>query len=421
MQRNNIRFDISNYLIHFFRDVDLESNNYILLPEHCGFNSIHHQTKIDALYLLRCALRNKKISASWSYRNRKRTIYGVRPAICFTDMPLAAFVQTSQERIQRGENIGQYALMLKKKDMFNHGARPVIYALDGSPEKFFSSGSSNEERIINTDLLALNEQYRYVTYNPSGVDWTHEREWRWPYKGNLNKFNDEIERLGGISDIKDSPGLELSNMPFSEAGIIVKNSEDVEAIVYDILALVDRGDLSRDSFKFIIPLDKLNSPQDIIDPQDVSKLFNENIINLSSFLHVEEEKSQEINMDITNIIDFTLSDFESDDSSNEFGKCWVWLLDNKSEVTRSLINSGKVEVNHEGRYLLDLGISVSAYSLSDQEKISQLISKELIQRYRIEAGYFSVIGSNDPNSVPFYTDFLKIDQDFYNTTIEVDW
>ncbi|MDI8752154.1 UbiD family decarboxylase, partial [Salmonella enterica subsp. enterica serovar Montevideo] len=40
--KNNIRFDLSDYLIHFFRDVDLETGSHIYLPEHCGFNNQHH-------------------------------------------------------------------------------------------------------------------------------------------------------------------------------------------------------------------------------------------------------------------------------------------------------------------------------------------------------------------------------------------
>ncbi len=50
--KNNIRFDLSDYLIHF-RDVNLETGSHIYLPEHCGFNNQHHACFIDAKYLLR--------------------------------------------------------------------------------------------------------------------------------------------------------------------------------------------------------------------------------------------------------------------------------------------------------------------------------------------------------------------------------
>lgn len=60
--KNNIRFDLSDYLIHFFRDVDLETGSHIYLPEHCGFNNQHHACFIDAKYLLRLSLRSHKFS-----------------------------------------------------------------------------------------------------------------------------------------------------------------------------------------------------------------------------------------------------------------------------------------------------------------------------------------------------------------------
>ncbi|MCK9739413.1 hypothetical protein [Pseudomonas syringae] len=100
---NNIRFDLSDYLIHFFRDVDQSSSDGILFPEHARFNNIAESDVLDFLFLMRCALRHLKISATWSYRNERPTIYGTSPAICFTDMPLAAFVQSSNERLSRGE------------------------------------------------------------------------------------------------------------------------------------------------------------------------------------------------------------------------------------------------------------------------------------------------------------------------------
>lgn len=60
--KNNIRFDLSDYLIHFFRDVNLETGSHIYLPEHCGFNNQYHACFIDAKYLLRLSLRSHKIS-----------------------------------------------------------------------------------------------------------------------------------------------------------------------------------------------------------------------------------------------------------------------------------------------------------------------------------------------------------------------
>ncbi|ECB5900491.1 cytoplasmic protein, partial [Salmonella enterica subsp. enterica serovar Newport] len=97
--KNNIRFDLSDYLIHFFRDVNLETGSHIYLPEHCGFNNQHHACFIDAKYLLRLSLRSHKIFSSWSYRNGQRTVYGDSPVVCFTDMPIAAYLETGVRRL----------------------------------------------------------------------------------------------------------------------------------------------------------------------------------------------------------------------------------------------------------------------------------------------------------------------------------
>jgi hypothetical protein len=40
-------------------------------------------------------------------------------------------------------------------------------------------------RVARLMSLPASEQYRYVAYNPAhgGLDWSHEREWRWPLEG----------------------------------------------------------------------------------------------------------------------------------------------------------------------------------------------------------------------------------------------
>lgn len=48
--KNNIRFDLSNYLIHFFRDIDLEGGNWVALPEQMGWENIYEDTFIPSFY-----------------------------------------------------------------------------------------------------------------------------------------------------------------------------------------------------------------------------------------------------------------------------------------------------------------------------------------------------------------------------------
>ena len=128
---NNIRYDLSDWLIHFFRDVSPYSDSGIDLPEHLGWSNILEDNgkPIPALFMLRCAIRHQRIWATWAYRGGKRTIYGYRPAVCFTEMPIAAFFEAAEIRSIRGQHISPYAIIINKRQMAQAGALPVIYGL----------------------------------------------------------------------------------------------------------------------------------------------------------------------------------------------------------------------------------------------------------------------------------------------------
>ncbi|MDH5916108.1 DUF4427 domain-containing protein [Vibrio splendidus] len=421
--KNNIRFDLSEYLIHFFRDVDQESKSFILFPEHAGFTNLNQSTKLDALFLMRCALRHQKLCATWSYRNQTRAIYGKRPAICFTDMPLAAFLKTSTERMARGENIGQYALMLPKSVMFTSGSRPVIYALS-SDDIQIQHTNNKEERIISPELLPLDEQYRYVTYNPSSnrpIDWTHEREWRWPYKKDVSAFNKEIEEDGFCEDLESYPGLKFSELNVIGAGILVHDESDIRKVLFDILTLVDRGFINQKAFKFIIQTSKLTSHLDVLAPKALSDLINDNIIDLSSYFCVEENYAQNICNEVDEIIkeEIEKANLSTEDFGSEYGRSWVWVVENQPMFTRALMKANKININKEGRYLVGID-EISFFPLRKQEYICKKIGIRLTEKYLQKCTYFSVMGKDDYDSVPFYTNFTDEQHEFYNSTINVD-
>lgn len=420
--KNNIRFDLSDYLIHFYRDVDLRGKNYIHFPEHCGFNNLAHSDYLDARFLLRCAIRHSKISASWSFRGGVRTIYGESPAVCFTDMPISAFVKTSADRLSKGENIGLYALLLPKADMFNIGARPVIYGLDGFGLSL-PSGYGGNKRIIAPGLLPLNEQYRYVTYAPGSIDWTHEREWRWPFRGNMDDYETEIKEDGRHSDFNNTPGLELEYVNLKGAGVIVPNNHDVKYILNDLLTLIDRKLLSRDSFTFIISTENLSSYLDIVDPASLSHYINQNLLNIDEFFNLSQPVVDKFGCDVNTIISSELKKYLSNCNSHnrEIGRAWVWLLDNKSELTRALLEYGSVSVSKEGRYLLDLGCrALINLNLSQQEEFARIVAKELNQKYGVLCSYFSVINSGSYDDIPSYAGYHDEKHEFFNSTLKVD-
>ncbi|RMP42496.1 hypothetical protein ALO95_200011 [Pseudomonas syringae pv. antirrhini] len=412
---NNVRFDLSDYLIHFFRDVDQSSTDGILFPEHARFNNVAESEILDSLFLMRCALRHHKVFATWSYRNERPTVYGRSPAVCFTDMPLAAFVQSSNERLARGEKVGRYAFMFPKAAMFSVGARPAIYGLS---QDAWERHGVRPFRVLETDLLPLAEQYRYVAYSigdDKTIDWTHEREWRWPYRGEQSHFEP-----GGYNNLVESleemPGLDLESTPISGMGVLVQDREDVQKIVYDILTLVDAEIIHRSMFSFVIPLCDVEQHGSIMDPGRVSKLINEHLVDLAPYFSIAENRVDEINCQVDDIIEtiFASVGHEPKDRDDGFGKSWVWIPDNGSELVRALCATDRIIVSTEGRYLLDIA-DFDSFPEGFEEHYCKKVAQRLAAQYRVNATHFTVRNSLSCDGIPFYTGFHD-DHPFYNHT-----
>src|SRR5258706_51606 len=130
MKIKNARYDLSDRLIHFFRSVDPNHPDTPVLPDHWSFSSLENfDVPLSPFFLMRNAVRQARIWATWSVRSGRRTIYGPDPAVCFTEMPIAAFVEAGIARAKRGEAMSPYGLVFEKATVFEHGARPVIYGL----------------------------------------------------------------------------------------------------------------------------------------------------------------------------------------------------------------------------------------------------------------------------------------------------
>ncbi|MBS7426459.1 DUF4427 domain-containing protein [Pseudomonas syringae] len=414
--RNNIRFDLSDYLIHFFRDVDQSSTDGILFPEHARFNNVAESSVLDSLFLMRCALRHNKIFATWSFRNERPTIYGKSPAVCFTDMPLAAFVQSSSERLARGENVGRYAFMIPKAAMFSLGARPVIYGLS---QPAWERKDADPYRVFDNDILPIAEQYRYVAYSIGDVktiDWTHEREWRWRYEGEESHFEP-----GGDGDLVETlaeiPGLSLGGSDIQGMGILVQDQDDVEKVIYDILTLVDAGILDQSMIRFVIPLCKVEQHGSIQDPSRVSDLINEHSIDLSGYFSISEERVEEINNEVDSIIRMITRSrgHKPSDRFDSYGKSWVWIPDNGSELVRALLAANRLIVSTEGRYLLDIALLVRLPAGFDEHYCKE-VAKGLATQFKVNATYFTVRDSVSCNGIPYDMGFDEMDHPFYNHT-----
>lgn len=147
------RFDLSDYLIHFTRN-----------GERTSFETLKE------------IVSSGQINCGWSVRNTKRTIFGSKPAICFTDMPLYSFYRYVLNRNDISK-VDFYGIAIHKTKMFRLGARNVIYGTTTENETENKNPTNDEWTNPN---LSTNEQYRYMLTDINDVnDWTHEREWRW--------------------------------------------------------------------------------------------------------------------------------------------------------------------------------------------------------------------------------------------------
>lgn len=105
------RLDLSNWIIHFVHDRNIENENYTI--DEFGFMTFSsspdgfkftgepiylenpikaEEEQLDdaasAYEVLRKIITDGYIKASWSYRSHRATIYGPKQAVCFTEMPI---------------------------------------------------------------------------------------------------------------------------------------------------------------------------------------------------------------------------------------------------------------------------------------------------------------------------------------------
>ena len=405
---NSNRFDLSDYLIHFFRDVDMMGPNAIAMPENMGWHSLAEDTFCPAIFMLRAALRNGRLWATWSYRKNARTIYGTSPAVCFTDMPVAAFVEASRERHARGEAMGEVALVFPKAKMRTLGARPAIYGL--SEESIaLPRGKGGGPRIFPADVLPLHEQYRYVT-DTYPIDWSHEREWRWPCRVEYPNWDGD-----SVADWFDIPGLDFYDTGISGIGAIVKTRAQAELVINDMLALVDAGIADPYAFSFVLPTDELPSLEAIRDREVLKDALAKVTIDINKYFKVSQAQVSKVNRQFTNEV-CAIENNTPRSQAGESGECWLWLYDGSSQLARMLLADGRLIVSRNGRYLARLVEFSDSRSLQEREEMTERLATIIQKKFDVSCGYFSVKNSHNPDEVPFFAQDHDDDIPYYNAT-----
>lgn len=409
MNNNNDRYDLSDRLIHFFRAVDTQHPDAPSFPDHWGFASIENfDESLSPFFLLRNAVRRGRIWATWSVRSGRRTIYGPDPAVCFTEMPIAAFVEAGIARAAAGQAMSPYGLILPKAAMFGLGARPVIYALSGNiAAKDELSGS----RMIAESQLPAHEQYRYVTYNPTSakpVDWTHEREWRWPLRNSPDVDPEDVP-----PDIENLHGLNLDLGQLRGISAIVKTKYQAEQLIYDILTKVDRGDIDEDRYEFVLALDSVANISSLRDRKILQRAIDAARIDLAPFFSVKKSRAEALSQQFRELVKGVEND-AAEPKAGELGGCWLWITDNAHELTRALLRCGHVRVTKMGKYIADLHEFSESRGLAQREEMTRELARRLEAKYGVCATYLSVIPYDDPDGVPFYNGDELDNRKFYN-------
>lgn len=250
-----MRKDLSNWLIHFVhnssekhlpkgsKEQDIPDLVYNIADEdideeqlfagRLGTNQISvYNDNLDAFNVLKSIIKNGFIKSTWSFRNGKPTIYGLKSTVCFTEMPLYALLDYAKKRNNK-DSVSAYGIIFPREELFNAQVRPVIYGITNKHKE------ENTEYILRclTDEcgIGINEQYRYVALNLNRsprIDWMHEREWRW---GGLEDY-------GVPADVPGFPLFEFDeNYLFSSVIFLVKTNIEAEEIIELLRITYDAG------------------------------------------------------------------------------------------------------------------------------------------------------------------------------------
>lgn len=380
-----------------------------------GWQNLYEDTFLPASFMLRAALRNGRLWATWSMRNGVRTVYGPSPAICFTEMPIAAFLQTGRARWKSGQAMSPFALVFPKEALYRLGALPVISGV-ASGANFAASYDVAGNRMLPESIIPSVEQFRYVKFDIGGtknIDWTHEREWRWPCRADFSILNQKIQHFGTVSSWDEIPGLDFYLAGISGIGVIVETGEQAKLVVSDMLTLVDSGQATAETFGFVMASKLLPTPNHLQSPENIAQAIANAMVNLDPYFSQPQAACEALSNRFGELVR-QVEDSAGAPSNGEFGGCWLWLHDNASPLTRALLRTERAFVSRDGRYLASLYEFSDSRGLREREAMASRLASMVRAEFETSCGYFSVLCSDNPTSVPFYADDFDEDIGFFN-------
>ena len=266
-----MRHDHTEWLIHFVRarvpeqDFPGESEE-----EASYFQGGELEADAGAFEVLQAIIRLGGITPGYSFRKGVTTIYGGKPAICVTEMPLYSFAQYAKSRGD-SDKVSAYGIAILKSEFYEAGGRPVIYGLSNDNPKY--KVNTPYCRIYKDSVLPEHEQYRYVAYNPTNlgrwIDWSHEREWRWVVQDDQA---DEIWVQDHNGSFGPTPALpifkgRIGGRFFTKVCIIVWTHEEAEEIRRSLTGfyLAGSNNYSTPFDKALIDASRIIVLQDVVD------------------------------------------------------------------------------------------------------------------------------------------------------------
>lgn len=359
------RTDVTEWLIHFVRDRDLQSE-WPEGIEQSGFATPRLEHDANSYAVLMAIVEAGALLPGFSFRNRRTTIYGGKPVVCFTEAPIYDFVRYVNDR-RRHTRCSQYGVCLLKAEVFAAGGRPAIYGLSGSAPKLIQD--SETARVIDPAVLPAGEQFRYVPYDPTRsdppLDWTHEREWRWA------AADTEYHRIlyPGMDDTETYPALPLFKSAerggfFSRIGFLVPTRAEARDLAKLILACADaHGNDIGEEFSaallrnaFVVPVEEVR-PSGTRRIEDLSRVMKIRATRAKASAakvaevrrHVLEAArigTEAARIYVAESTNKTPDGFIRDVS----GGAWVTTLDSTSEVTAALLQAGLAKSMVGGEY-----------------------------------------------------------------------
>lgn len=402
-----MRYDQTNWLIHFVSDRDGEQSNCVTDESHYNYytnDKLEHDA--SAFAILKRIIQLGGLIPGYSFRSGKTTIYGGKPAICVTEMPIYSFAKYVQKR-NNSERASGYGIALLKKEFFLAGGRPVIYGLSAINSYGYEINDP-DIRILDSSVLTKQEQYRYVAYNLSEnkwIDWSHEREWRWivskENSTDIYYSNGDIEGLSVFSG-KENYGY------FSKVCIIVWNREEAKEIQKILTGLYLCGYNNYDtpfskklikSSIIIVLSDLISSVENDLDlkSQTIEGIQERNLYQSILIPRIDKKIKEKIDLIVANIggiAENAKNEYiELHPNSNDglFGYANVVSFDVTDPVTQYLIEENYASGPFDGKIHMNIKTKYCVHSSQiDYEKyicqaVYSYLSKNLSIKFHVDS------------------------------------